>query len=185
MKWKDKALVDFSPIQLQDEGNKGGSDYGQFMNILNRFNLIQQKNLQKVEDMRLEATNSLEKSRDLAQSLILERTESKNNLARYEKSILDILDTVDSMMGALKDSQNKEIEEFLQPFNKKLGIICGALGWSVIPTVDMKADTDLHYAIHTKAASDPTQKDMIAGTIRQGYRCGDRVIRKAEIIVYI
>ncbi len=185
MRWKDKTLADFMPIQMHDEGAVGGSDYGQFINILNRFNLIQQKNLQKMEDLRLEANNSLEKSRELTQALILERTELKNNLGRYEKAILDILDTVDNMMAILKETDNKEIEDFLRPFNKKLTIICDTLGWSIIPTQNMKADTDLHYALHTKPTPDPSQKDMIAGIIRQGYRCGDRVIRKAEIIVYI
>ncbi len=185
MRWKDKTLTDFTPIQMHDEGTACGSDYDQFINILNRFNLIQQKNLQKMEDLRLEANSSLEKSQELTQALILERTELKNNMSRYEKAILDILDTVDNMMAVLKKTDNKEIEEFLLPFNKMLSIICDTLGWSIIPSQNMKADTNLHYALHTKQATDPSQKDMIAGIIRSGYRCGDRVIRRAEIIVYI
>ena len=184
MKWEDRTLDDFAPIKLQTGVGKENSDYSMFIDILNRFNLIQQKNYQRMEELRLDASSSLERLRKPIQTMNAEKTELKSNLVSYEKAILEILDTVDNMMVIVHDGKNQELESFLKPFNKMITTVYDTLGWTIIPTQGLKADMDLHSVLHTKPASNTSQIDMIAGTIRRGYRCGDRIIRKAEIIIY-
>lgn len=178
------SLDDFKPVKVDTGAKLDDSDFQQFLDILKRFNLIQQKNSQKLEDLRAEAAKNLEKSLELNQKFISERTELREQLSLYEKTLLEVLDLLDNMESIARETGNKTLTDFMGPAKRSVGAILGKLGWSLIPTEDIKVDASLHYVVHQTNTSDPGKLDQVAGVVRSGYRCGDRVIRRAEVSVY-
>lgn len=184
MQWKDKTLKDFEPVLLDNEDALGYSDFDKYLKILERFNLIQQKNLQKMEDIRSEAISSLEKSRELSQALVVEMTDLKNINSRYENAFLEVLDVIDDMQATTNNLDNDDLKEFINPLVKYIAKTRDKLGWTIIPTENIKANLDLHYVLKTNPAPQESDKDLIMGVVRTGYRIGDRIIRKSEVVVY-
>ena len=184
MNWKDKTLKDFEPVVLDDGNAIGCSDFDQYLKILERFNLIQQKNLQKMEDIKSDASISLEKSRELSNAMVVEKKDLKNIALRYEKAFLDILDVIDDMQATTNNLDNDDLKEFIKPLVRYMSNTREKLGWTIIPTENVKANLDLHNVLKTSPAPQESDIDHIMGVVRAGYRIGDRIIRKSEVVVY-
>ena len=184
MQWRDRKLEDFKPVELDPDVKADDSDFSQYLKILQRFNLIQQKNLQRIEDLKNETVVNLEKSSELTNAFIQERTQLKNEINLFEKVLIDIFDLFDNMNSVTKQSGNQTLLDFVKPVNKVVEDIMNKVGWTFIPTEGNIADPNLHFVIQTHPYTVASDKDLIIGVVRPGYRCGERVVRKAEVAIY-
>lgn len=184
MQWRDRKLEDFKPVELDSDVNVGDSDFSQYLKILQRFNLIQQKNLQRIEDLKNESVSNLEKSRELTNAFIVERTQLRNEISRNEIILLDIFDLFDNMKSVTSQSGNQILLDFVKPVTRAIEDLMDRLCWTYIPTKGIKADPNLHFVSQTQHNTAASEIDSIIGVVRPGYRCGERIIRKAEVIIY-
>ena len=89
----------------------------------------------------------------------------------------------DNMISTSVLSQDDKLIQFMSPGKKIMQRLMDKVGWSIIHTEGI-VDSDLHYVIQTRPTEEQENRGLIASVIRPGYRCGDHIIRKAEVVVF-
>jgi molecular chaperone GrpE len=149
---------------------------------------------QKLAQREKEAEEYLAKYRQASKEFEDARARMRKELAKDAErsrrevliSLLEVVDNLDRAIDAARASGTSAADSLLQGVelvrNQFLAKLDG-FGVKRIPSEGMPFDPQLHEAVSAVPAADPSQDGVVVGTVRQGYRIGDEVLRPALVAV--
>ncbi len=149
---------------------------------------LEQKVLDKDKQIQEYLTKYRQASAEFEDARLRLRREIAKDVERTRREVLseflEIVDNLDRAIEAARRSPSADallqgVEMVQRQFLSKLD----ALGVKPIETTAVRFDPAVHEAISTVPAASPDQDGMIVGTIRQGYRIGNDVLRPAAVAV--
>ncbi len=139
-----------------------------------------------------EAAAKLEELTRAYADLLNDREEFRRRLSRERDRQLEaqrgevataLLDTLDELERALAGGGGEALVEGLRLVTGNLRRRLAALGLEPIPTRGHLFDPAVHDAVDLAPTPDAAADGTIVGTLREGFRLGERVIRPARVRV--
>ncbi len=149
---------------------------------------LEQKVVEKDKQIQEYLTKYRQASSEFEDARLRLRREISKDVERTRREVLseflEIVDNLDRAIEAARRSPSADallqgVEMVQRQFLQKLD----SLGVKPIESKDVRFDPSMHEAISTVPARSPDQDGMVVGTIRQGYRIGDDVLRPAAVAV--
>jgi molecular chaperone GrpE len=149
---------------------------------------LEQKVIEKDKQIQEYLTKYRQASSEFEEARLRLRREISKDVERTRREVLseflEIVDNLDRAIEAARRSPSADallqgVEMVQRQFLSKLD----ALGVKPIESQAVRFDPAVHEAVTTVPASSPDQDGMVIGTIRQGYRIGNDVLRPAAVAV--
>jgi molecular chaperone GrpE (heat shock protein) len=177
-------LSDFSPVQLDQSVEIDNSIYSELHQLLTRVSKSGQKSAQITELLQDEINKTLSQSREMVDEVLEQKRQLANQLRTAERGFLDLLDLVDGLRGITKMIEDKAIADTIRVTLKAKDQICERVGVQLIPCIGMIVDSEVHFVNETEVTDNPEQNNEISSVIQNGYRLGEKLLRKATVITY-
>ena len=177
-------LSDFSPIQLDESVEIDNSIYTELHQLLKRVSKSGQKSAQVTELLQDEINKTLSQSREMVDEVLEQKRQLANQLKTIERGFLDLLDLVDGLRGITEIIEDKGLADTVRVTFKAKDQICERVGIQLIPCIGTIVDSDVHFVNETEVSDNRKQNNKISGVIQNGYRIGDKVLRKATVVSY-
>jgi len=186
MSFISKKINQFKPYSLKNNFDKLSSDrYDSLSSMIKKISRTGQKNVLIANDLKTELTNLINHQDELISHVRQENNLLKKKNKNLSESMLGYLDAFDSLEGCLdliKDEKVKKtflvIVDMYKNTNESLGI------QRISVEINITAfDKTIHTAIDSETVDSVNSDKKITKIIKNGYRIGDKVIRKSAVIV--
>ena len=177
-------LSDFSPVQLDQSVEIDNSIYSELHQLLTRVSKSGQKSAQITELLQDEINKTLSQSREMVDEVLEQKRQLANQLKTAERGFLDLLDLVDGLRGITKMIEDKAIADTIRVTLKAKDQICERVGVQLIPCIGMIVDSEVHFVNETEVTDNQEQNNVVSRVIQDGYRLGEKLLRKATVITY-
>jgi len=177
-----KKLSDFEPIEIDNDSKIDDSTYKQLSKLLIRIGRSEQKTAQISEFLKDEITLKLSKYDDIIEKVKEQNVKQEKYFKILEKGLIGYFDIIDNMMKSSKQFDDQSYVDLLRVTIKALKQINERIGIIEIPGKGSEIDLDVHYIMGTEITSDKTLDNKVKDVVENGYRIGERLIRKATII---
>ena len=177
-------LSDFSPVQLDQSVEIDNSIYSELHQLLTRVSKSGQKSAQITELLQDEINKTLSQSREMVDEVLEQKRQLANQLKTAERGFLDLLDLVDGLRGIAKMIEDKAIADTIRVTLKAKDQICERVGVQLIPCIGMIVDSEVHFVNETEVTDNQEQNNVVSRVIQDGYRLGEKLLRKATVITY-
>ena len=178
-----KKLKDFKPISVDENLAIDDSQFQQLSHLLTRIGKSEQKTSQIVELLKDDLSNQLESSQQLIDDVRQEKNEVKRDIEILERGLLEYFNILDDLQKAAKTINDKQ---FLNSINVAIQAkeqISESMGIQTVPAEPgQKIDIKYHHKVETVSVQNKNQDQTVNKVVENGYRRGDRLLRKASVI---
>jgi molecular chaperone GrpE (heat shock protein) len=184
MNFFKKKISEFKPIQIDNNQKYNDSIYIELSKLLKRIGRSEQKSSQISELLKDEISEKLSKYDEIIDQVREKNIQQGTYLKTLEKGLLDYMDIIDNF-----EKVKEEIEDqtLLSSINVAVNIkdqINNKIGVLQLPGVGADIDIEAHYIIKTEETDNMQLDKKVKEVVEQGYRIGERLLRKATIIGY-
>jgi len=178
-----KRLKDFRPISIDENLEIDDSQFQQLSHLLTRIGKSEQKTSQIVELMKDELSNQLESSKQLVDDVRQEKNEVKRDIKILERGLLEYFNILDDLQKATKLINNKQFLDSINVAIQSKEQISESMGIQTVPAeTGQNINIKYHHKVDTVSVQNKNQDQTINKVVENGYRRGDRLLRKASVI---
>jgi len=179
-----KKISEFKPIQINKDQKYDDSIYKKLSKLLKRIGRSEQKSSQISELMKEEISEKLSKYDELIDQVRESNIKQGTYLKTLEKGLLDYMDIIDNFEKVKEDIEDKILQNSIDIAVKMKDQINNKIGVLQLPGEGTDIDIEVHYIIKTEETNNMQLDKKVKEVVEQGYRIGERLIRKATIIGY-
>jgi len=179
-----KKISEFEPIHINTDQKYDDTIYKKLSKLLKRIGRSEQKSAQLSELLKDEISEKLSKYDELIDKVREINIEQGIYLKMLEKGLLDYMDIIDNFEKVKEEIEDKTLQNSINvavnmkdQINKKIGVL-------QLPGEGSDIDIDVHYIIKTEETDNMQLDKKVKEVVEQGYRIGERLLRKATIIGY-
>jgi molecular chaperone GrpE (heat shock protein) len=179
-----KKIHDFKPIEMPDIAKEDGY-FDLLYGVLKKINKTGQKSSNTISAMKDEIVEEVQKTYQTVEEMREERIRVIRDNERLEKGVIELNDIVENLGRAAEVTKIPELAEMITIASKAVDQINAKLGIIKVPAEPhTKIDDEYHIKINTEVSQNKANEGKISGVVEQGYRRGDKVLRRASVIVF-
>jgi molecular chaperone GrpE (heat shock protein) len=179
-----RDLRDYKAVLLPDEAPSATALSDELRSILRRIGKADQKSSQLLELFRIELSDTLSENRHLVDDTREQMGRLAQQLQTVERGLLDYFDILDNLAKAAEMVQDRTFGDAIAFALTAKTQINERMGIQIVPGVGSKADAEVHFIVEARNTSTHGDDGAIAEVLEAGYRRGDRLLRKASVIVW-
>ena len=178
-----KRLKDYKPISIDENLEIDDTQFQQLSHLLARIGKSEQKTSQIVELMKDELSNQLESSKQLVDDVRQEKNEVKRDIKILERGLLEYFNILDDLQKAAKLINDKQFLDSINVAIQAKEQISESMGIQIVPAEPgQKINIKYHHKVDTVSVQNKNQDQTVNKVVENGYRRGDRLLRKASVI---
>lgn len=179
-----KKISEFKPIQINIDQQYDDSIYKKLSKLLKRIGRSEQKSAQLSELLKEEISEKLSKYDELIDQVREKNIQQGTYLKTLEKGLLDYMDIIDNFEKVKERIEDKALLNSINVAVSMKHQINNKIGVLQLPGVGTDIDIEVHYIIKTEETDNVQFDNKVKEVVEQGYRIGERLLRKATIIGY-
>ena len=178
-----KRLKDFKPISIDESLEMDDSQFHQLSQLLSRIGKSEQKTSQIVELMKDDLSDQLESSKQLIDDVRREKNEVKRDVKILERGLLEYFNILDSLQTAAESINDEQFLDSIDVAIQAKEQISESMGIQTVPAEPgQKIDIKYHHKVETVSVQNKELNSTVNKVVENGYRRGDRLLRKASVI---
>ena len=176
-------LKDFKPISIDQNLEIDDTQFQQLSHLITRIGKSEQKTSQIVELMKDALSEQLESSKQLIDDVRQEKNEVKRDIKILERGLLEYFNILDDLQKAAKLISDKQFLDSINVAIQAKEQISESMGIQTVPAEPgQKINIKYHHKVDTVSVQNKNQDQTVNKVVENGYRRGDRLLRKASVI---
>ena len=175
-------LEDFEPIELPEGVPADYSTYDLFADLIRKVGRCGQKTAQGMDLLREDLGSAYETLRANAEKIRLNANHLESELKSLEIGLLDFMDIIDNLQRVTKSIEDRAFIDSVGVAHKAKEQILARLGIQLIPCIGARYDNEVHFIANTRPVEQLGMDNTVVDVIENGYRRGNRLLRKATIV---
>jgi molecular chaperone GrpE (heat shock protein) len=179
-----KRISEFKPIQINKDQQYDDSIYKELSKLLKRIGRSEQKSSQISELLKEEITEKLSKYDEIIDQVREKNIQQGSYLKTLEKGLLDYMGIIDNFEKVKEIIEDKTLQDSINVAVSTKNQINNKIGVLQLPGVGADIDIEVHYIIKTEETDNIQLDKKVKEVVEEGYRIGERLLRKATVIGY-
>jgi len=176
-------LNKFQPIEVPDIPEADYSVFDTLHEILKRIGRGNQKSHQNLDLLRDDLEQIHASFTNHVEQIRQRQNQFDNEIKSLEAGLLQLVDVIDSFHRSASSISDPAFLEAVEVAVRVKEQITAQMGIQVIPGVGAEFNTEVHYAASVETAPTPDDDQLIVKVIEEGYRRGERLLRRASVVV--